>query len=104
MTLRKLWLVLLVVAPLLNGCKEGVRVSFCVVDSANGMLRCSDPDQKPFDLPLAEADNWGCMAPADWERVLKDLVKRAPQMREEVSKKLSSNPMIKRRYAAYWSE
>lgn len=103
MKLLKKWSILFA-AFLLSSCKEGPRVSFCVLDVPNSMLRCADPEQVPFDLPLAEADNYGCMKPDDWERLLKDLVKKAPVVKKEVEKKVAANPVIQKRWPTFMRE
>lgn len=99
----KTWLILSA-AFLISACKEGPRVSFCVLDSANGMLRCSDPDKKPFDLSLAAADNYGCMSPDDWERLLKNAVKAAPVAKQAVYKEVAAIPVLKERWPTFLKE
>lgn len=66
------------------------------------MLRCSDPEKKPFDKPLNDADNWGCMSPEDWERLLKG-VARQPALKQatRVAKaQLAGNPFIVRKWSS----
>lgn len=99
----KKWSILSVVF-LLSGCKDGPRVSFCVLDAPNGMLRCADPDQNPFDIPISEADNYGCMKPDDWERLLKDLVKKAPVVQKEVQHRVAANPVIQKKWPTFMKE
>ena len=76
-------------------------MSFCVVDVANQMLRCADPEKVPFDKPIADADNWGCMSPQDWEVLLKGVQKNPAlkQASKNAKEQLRSNPTI----AAKWS-
>ena len=86
MQLLKSGLILLLAALAVPSCKTGPRVSFCVLDAPNAMLRCADPDKKPFDLTLTQADNYGCMSPDDWERLLSTVAKAAPvRMKEPVA-------------------
>ena len=63
-------------STLISGCKSGPRVSVCVIDAAAQVLRCADPDQKPFDIELKDSDNYGCLSPDDFEKVIKALSKQ----------------------------
>jgi hypothetical protein len=61
------------------------------------MLRCSDPDKVPFDLAIASADNYGCMHPDDWEKLLSAGVKTSVQMRavkKEYEERVAAHPVM----------
>ncbi len=95
----KTWLILSVVC--LASCKEGPKVSFCVLDAPASVLRCADPEGKPFDLELKAADNYGCVSPDDWEKILKGVAKN-PAVKtaaKQVKIQLSANAYIKEKYA-----
>lgn len=98
---RKAWLILLV-AFSLAGCKTGPKVSYCVVDAANSMLRCSDPNKVAFDLTLAQADNYGCMSPDDWQLLLSWLKTdgKAQIPAKQVYRYLQDNQRVKSRLGA----
>lgn len=66
---RNLWWILFIGFSL-AGCKNGPQVSYCVIDAPNLTLRCADPKEQPFDLPITSADNYGCMSPDDWQNLL----------------------------------
>jgi hypothetical protein len=93
----KTWSILFLVCSALSACKNGPKVSFCILDSANKVLRCSDPDKVPFDLSLEMADNYGCMAPDDWEQLLKAGVQTSVQMRavkKEYEARVAAHPVM----------
>jgi hypothetical protein len=54
----------------LTGCKGGPQVTVCLIDYANNSLECARPDQSTFTLPVDQANNYACMSPDDFERLL----------------------------------
>lgn len=99
MRLPKAWFLLLAVC-LISSCKTGPKVTFCVIDAPAMVLRCADPDGKPFDLELAKADSYGCMNQQDWENLLRDVAKSqaVKTAAKEVALRVSQNEYIKRKY------
>jgi len=103
--LLKTWFLLLAVC-LVSGCKSGPKVTFCVLDSPAMVLRCADPDGRPFDMELAQADAYGCMSPADWQNLLRDVAKN-PAVKtaaKEVVAKISNNSFIQKKYETVFRE
>ena len=66
----QLFSVLLVLPFFLLGCKEGPKVSVCIVDADNEVLQCRDPKGKIFALTMNGANNYVCMSPNDTEALL----------------------------------
>jgi hypothetical protein len=65
------------------------------------MLRCSDPDKVPFDLTLPQAENYGCMSPDDWEKLLKAGVETSSKLKavkREYEERVAAHPVM----AAKW--
>jgi hypothetical protein len=93
----KQWSILFLVCSAISACKTGPKVSFCILDAANSVLRCSDPDKVPFDLSLEQADNYGCMAPSDWELLLKAGVQTSYKMqavKKEYEARVAAHPVM----------
>lgn len=56
--------------PLLGSCKTGPIVTVCILDAANAVLDCVDPDQKQFTIPFPQADKFVCFSPDDARTLL----------------------------------
>lgn len=95
----KAWLILSIACSFIIGCKSGPAISYCIMDSANLMLRCSDSKQVAFDLTVAQADNYGCMSPDDWQILLSWLKTdgKAKINSNQVYNALQQNPVINAR-------
>lgn len=69
--LRFRFLALLLASVSLTGCKDGPRVTVCVLDPVNASLECSDPDGNGVTLPIADAENFVCFSPEDLEKLVR---------------------------------
>jgi hypothetical protein len=65
---RLLWLF---VALAVSGCKEGPRVTVCVLSNESAGLECADADGTAFYLPFHDAESFVCMSPDDTKAFLK---------------------------------
>lgn len=97
----KTWSILFLVCSLLLGCKDGPRVSFCVM--GEDMLYCSDPDKVAFTKSYAEAsaESYGCMAPDDWEKLLENGVKTSSAIRavkKEYQTRVAAHPVMSKKW------
>lgn len=62
---------LLLILPLLfAGCKDGPKVTVCVIESKDSVLVCSDPVGRVSVLTLEEAENYIALSPDDFKRVM----------------------------------
>lgn len=64
-----LFLVSLLVAS--SGCKSGPDVTVCIIDPERHALQCARYDGEPFEMPIADAENFACFSPADLEKLVK---------------------------------
>lgn len=76
------WLMLLV-AFAASGCARGPKVERCISDGDGQRLSmdCFDPRVNApngYVRPIARADNYPCLSPADEERMLKACVEKIP--------------------------
>ena len=93
----KTWLILSLVCSALVGCKDGPRVSFCVMGA--DMLYCSDPDKNAFTVTHGQAAeaSYGCMSPDDWEKLLENGVKTSSALRavkKEYQARVAAHPVM----------
>jgi hypothetical protein len=73
---RKLSLLLFASFSLVSCRGEGPAVTVCLIDSVNNSLQCSDADGNVTELPVADAGNYVCLSPDDFEILLNYAKKR----------------------------
>lgn len=55
---------------LLSSCKNGPKVTICVVDVAKNGYQCVDKNKKESFLPFKDSDNYVAVSPNDVETLL----------------------------------
>lgn len=95
--LLKNGLILLAVC-LVSACKEGPKVTICILDSVNLKGMCSDPEGKPFTKTLPEMENDLVISPEDMAKILESTAKTPMQKKavmEYAKKKTANLPLRK---------
>lgn len=73
----KLLFLLIASSSFLGGCIEPRKdLTICVIDSYTMEMHCSDPRGVIKSIRLVDADNYVCMAPDDFDELVKILSKK----------------------------